>query len=85
MLFGETICDMHHGLSLPNTLSVIQYVKIETSGGSLFIETTVRQYCPDYEYLNKLLVIIGEDSFGNILAAYSYDERSFAVYTLKLS
>lgn len=82
MRIGYEICDMHYGLDLPEGAEVVSQTSVYTECGSEVINLMVRKEIPDYQYLNKMLVVVGENSDGDIVAAYSYDDRNLVMLTI---
>jgi len=83
--FGQVVCDMHYGIDLSRIpgAKILCQQTIRTDTGSQFIESTVsRQIRDAYSYTNKYLVIIDEDSQGNLICAASYDARTLTIYTI---
>lgn len=75
---GTSLCDMHDGIAgvLP-TYNVISYVRVEFDEPQVahawMLMVDAACITAGRRYLNKMLVVIGENSRGHVVAAYSYD------------
>ena len=80
---GNSVCDMHDRLTVPEGYEVMKSYHVDVVGGHQLIENTVLQRTKNlgYMYMNKYLVVIGTDGdTGDIIAAYSYDGRRLGFY-----
>lgn len=91
--YGTVLCDMHHGLDLSRlkNASVANEYQLDVSEmmynrASAFIQELVRSQLrdPEWIYLNKMLVVIGECwREGHLKAAYCYDDRRLVFLDIK--
>ena len=82
---GDYLCDMHWGIkhNADGTIKGFEIIEpvtlddrivIEMNNGTEFIQEIVRKTQPDFDYLNKTLVVLQEEnSFGQVVCAYSWD------------
>jgi len=82
MNYGDVICDLHDGLSLPDGATLVKSFKVRSSGGPEFIRATLRDQCVTDHYTNKTVVVIGEADNGNLICAASYDACSLHFFEI---
>jgi hypothetical protein len=81
---GDSIFDRDNGVSYPSGVEIIQSIRVETDGGTEFIQNIVNKYLDnDYTYTNKMAVVIGEDERGDKIVAWSYDGRTLTTQVVK--
>ena len=81
---GDRIFDRDNGVSYPSDVEIILSIRVETDGGTEFIQNIVNKFLDtDYTYKNKMAVVIGEDDHGNKIVAWSYDLRTLTIQVVK--
>lgn len=87
---GQTLCDMHDGLQLPEGVEVVGSSVIrDIEGGHLVIDMLLScndQFEGKYQprYTNKMLTVVGYDWGHQIWTAmYSYDGHTLGIFILK--
>ena len=70
---GLYVCDVHDGIPPQWSRRIDVCESWEQSDFGPVIQKMVRETVPDFNYVNKHLVIVGENRFGNLIAMCSYD------------